>query len=362
MSIKKKKLIRDALGSPIPQYYNEEQGIFVPATNGTGDASSVDFTKIKLIRDALDGVIPQYFDVLQKKFVPSTNEGGGGGEQGPPGKDGSQWLFGADIPDDGGGIDGDYYLQSDGNVWNKQNNVWVFTGINLKGPQGDETDITNLEQAITDLDNEVTAHLDNDNTDAHEISNIRGLQAALNNKSDRRATIGGNVDPNIALESFITTYHPNAGGGSWFITTCYDGTSIGPETSRTQIASSYGGPPSIKTRHFLSGQWSPWSNEPQWINGTLLNGWNGTIKYYKNDLGIVNINANAYGGTVTVHSAISNLPIGYRPTQTCVVDIISDTGNIIVGALYIQPNGNVVIGNTISSGIFYIISCLFSAV
>lgn len=81
-NIAKKKLIRDATGSPIPQFYDEEQGIFVPATNSTGDASSVDFTKKKLIRDALGGVISQYFDVLQNKFVPSTSEGGGGGGSG----------------------------------------------------------------------------------------------------------------------------------------------------------------------------------------------------------------------------------------------------------------------------------------
>lgn len=87
MSINNKKLIHDALGSLIPQFYDEEQGIFVPMTNGTGDATSVDFTKIKLIRDALGSVIPQYFDVTQNKFIPNTSNGGGG-EQGPPGEDG----------------------------------------------------------------------------------------------------------------------------------------------------------------------------------------------------------------------------------------------------------------------------------
>lgn len=88
MSINNKKLIHDALGSPVPQFYDEKQGIFVPVTNGTGDASNVDFTKIKLIRDNLGTVIPQYFDVTQNKFVPNTSNGGGGGEQGPPGEDG----------------------------------------------------------------------------------------------------------------------------------------------------------------------------------------------------------------------------------------------------------------------------------
>lgn len=89
MSINNKKLIRDALGSPISQHLDEESGIFIANTNGTGDASSIDFTKIKLIRDTLGSVIPQYFDVTQNKFVPNTSSiGGGGGEQGPPGDDG----------------------------------------------------------------------------------------------------------------------------------------------------------------------------------------------------------------------------------------------------------------------------------
>ena len=89
MSINSKKLIHDALGSPIPQFFDEEQGIFMPTTNSTGDASSVDFTKIKLIRDAMGSVIPQYFDVIQNKFIPNTSNGGdGGGEQGLPGEDG----------------------------------------------------------------------------------------------------------------------------------------------------------------------------------------------------------------------------------------------------------------------------------
>ncbi|WP_153062602.1 hypothetical protein, partial [Metasolibacillus meyeri] len=160
MSINNKKLIRDALGSPIPQIYDEGKGIFIASTGGTGDASSIDFTKIKLIRDALGGVIPQYFDMIQSKFVPVTIEGGGGGGQG---KDGSKWFFGENEPDNGGGADGDYYLQSNGNVWNKQSSVWVFTGINL---QGDDADLTELEHIVT-------AHLDKD---VYTANGVHGLK------------------------------------------------------------------------------------------------------------------------------------------------------------------------------------------
>ncbi|KYG90411.1 hypothetical protein A0U40_18205 [[Bacillus] sp. KCTC 13219] len=74
MSVLNKKLIRDAAGSPVPQFYDEEQGIFIAVTNGTGDPANIDFRKIKMIRDALGSPIPQYYDVEQGKFVPSTNE------------------------------------------------------------------------------------------------------------------------------------------------------------------------------------------------------------------------------------------------------------------------------------------------
>lgn len=82
----KQKLIRDALGSPVPQHYNEESGIFIANTNGTGDATGVDFTKKKLLRDALGSVIPQYYDVVEDKFKPVTSEGSsdGGGASGVP--------------------------------------------------------------------------------------------------------------------------------------------------------------------------------------------------------------------------------------------------------------------------------------
>ncbi|GAB0169484.1 hypothetical protein LSPCS325_29210 [Lysinibacillus sp. CTST325] len=80
--INQEKLIRDALGSPIPSqdWDNEKQAFIVPGGDG------VDFTKKKLIRDAVGAVIPQYWD--GEKFVPRTSTGGGG-EQGQPGPKGN---------------------------------------------------------------------------------------------------------------------------------------------------------------------------------------------------------------------------------------------------------------------------------
>lgn len=40
--IKQTKLIRDSLGSQIPQHYNERSGFFIANTNSTGDSAGVD--------------------------------------------------------------------------------------------------------------------------------------------------------------------------------------------------------------------------------------------------------------------------------------------------------------------------------
>lgn len=63
-------LIRDALGSPVPQTLNED-GTFTVMANG--DVSNVDFSKKKLLRDGLGSPLPyQYYDVEQGKFVPGV--------------------------------------------------------------------------------------------------------------------------------------------------------------------------------------------------------------------------------------------------------------------------------------------------
>lgn len=82
-----KKLIRDAHGSPIPQHYKEDSGIFIANTNGTGDPIGIDFGKKKLLRDAFGHVIPQFYDIVEDKFKPLTSEnsGGSGGTSTKPG-------------------------------------------------------------------------------------------------------------------------------------------------------------------------------------------------------------------------------------------------------------------------------------
>ncbi|KOS60907.1 hypothetical protein FJQ98_20425 [Lysinibacillus agricola] len=80
--INQEKLIRDALGSPIPsQGWDDVKEVFI-----VPGGEDIDFTKKKLIRDAVGAVIPQYWD--GEKFVPQTTSGGSG-EQGPPGPKGN---------------------------------------------------------------------------------------------------------------------------------------------------------------------------------------------------------------------------------------------------------------------------------
>ena len=73
-----KKMVRDALGYAVPQTLNDDDTYTVMAN---GDTTNVDFGKHRLLRDALGDPLPyQYFDVEQGKFV-AGNLGGGVDEQ-----------------------------------------------------------------------------------------------------------------------------------------------------------------------------------------------------------------------------------------------------------------------------------------
>lgn len=80
------KLIRDALGSPVPQYFVEDKTAYAVKTlDGrivlSGD---INFGKTKLLRDKYGSVLPQLWDAENNKWVLATsqNVGGGGAEVG----------------------------------------------------------------------------------------------------------------------------------------------------------------------------------------------------------------------------------------------------------------------------------------
>ena len=82
------KLIRDALGSPVPQHYNEELDMFTVNTldGSTVTNGDIDFSQTKLLRDRLGSVIPQVWDAQNHKWVVVTTQNtgdNGGGETGP---------------------------------------------------------------------------------------------------------------------------------------------------------------------------------------------------------------------------------------------------------------------------------------
>ena len=50
-------------------------------------------------------------------------------------------------------------------------------------------------------------------------------------------------------------------------------------------------------------------------NATLLNGWNGTVHYYKDGSGMVHIHIDIYGGNTSPGTTLFVPPVGYRPSS-----------------------------------------------
>ena len=87
---------------------------------------------------------PQHNDsaeTLLKKILEVLNNGGGGGgepgPQGPPGTDGKSVLSGAGAPSSGTGVDGDFYIDTSGNLiyGPKTAGAWG-SGVSIVGPAG----------------------------------------------------------------------------------------------------------------------------------------------------------------------------------------------------------------------------------
>lgn len=71
------KLIRDALGSPVPQYLNLDLQMFAAQTLDGSIVTNgdIDFNKIKLLRDKLGSPIPQLWDVVNNQWTVATLDG-----------------------------------------------------------------------------------------------------------------------------------------------------------------------------------------------------------------------------------------------------------------------------------------------
>ena len=77
-----------------------------------------------------------------------------------------------------------------------------------------------------------------------------------------------------------------------------------------------------------------------WITPTLLNGWvkhDSEPKYFKDTLGLVRLKGNLKSGVLDTKAFI--LPVGYRPSNTARIPIVSDT----YGRLTIASDGSIII-------------------
>lgn len=81
------KLMRDKMGNPVPQYFNEDLEDFAVKTadGSVVTRGDVDFSRTRLLRDKLGSPIPQLWDSINNKWVVDTGQAtsSGDGESGP---------------------------------------------------------------------------------------------------------------------------------------------------------------------------------------------------------------------------------------------------------------------------------------
>lgn len=148
----KTKMVRDALGSPVPQTLNED-GTYTVLANG--DITGINFKYYKLLRDALGSPLPyQYFDVEQMKFVPGMIGGGGGS---------------------GGAVDS----------VNGKSGVVVLKAGDVGAASAQ--DLSTLSQTVTDNQREVTEHLDE--TTWYEAILVNGFTGTVTYSKNAHGTV-----------------------------------------------------------------------------------------------------------------------------------------------------------------------------
>lgn len=74
------KMIRDALGGTVPQYFNEELGTYAVNTvdGSVVTRKDVNFGKTKLLRDDFGGILPQLWDAVNNKWIVDDGSHSGG--------------------------------------------------------------------------------------------------------------------------------------------------------------------------------------------------------------------------------------------------------------------------------------------
>lgn len=100
-----------------------------------------------------------------------------------------------------------------------------------------------------------------------------------------------------------------------------------------------------------------------WTEPELLNGWTEPatslrVRYLKDNMGFVHIEGGLIAGTVAANTVLFVLPVGYRPTLRNRFPYVNNTGASL-GTMYVEPNGNVVIGSAAAANMF--INIIFEA-
>lgn len=91
--------------------------------------------------------------------------------------------------------------------------------------------------------------------------------------------------------------------------------------------------------------WQTPTYQNSWIDydaGTTYGG----LQYYKDSLGIVHLRGLIKSGTVTAGTAITTLPVGYRPGRQLIFEV---TSNDVRGRIDVTPTGIIQTGAGISN-------------
>lgn len=96
------------------------------------------------------------------------------------------------------------------------------------------------------------------------------------------------------------------------------------------------------------------SKASDWIIGTLQNGWTGTFKYRKNNIGQIEAQFNIVAGTVAAYTVVAQFPDEYITSYTTPPALVEvETGKIV--DLYMSADGSIRIpvGETLVTGNHY---------
>lgn len=90
--------------------------------------------------------------------------------------------------------------------------------------------------------------------------------------------------------------------------------------------------------------WAAWekiatNKQPNWITATLQNGWSGTLRYRKNNIGQLELKGNITAGTVVALTTIATIPIPTNGNNSVIPVIMLPDGAFSGRALFWRDDG-----------------------